>query len=285
MSLAQDATNAGLTRVGGRAPLGSYLAEVWSRRAFIIALAQFRIEAENGRNRLGMSWVVLRPLLNAGIYGMVFGFVLQTNRDVPDFVAFLIIGVFMFEFFSTCLTTGAKSITGNAALVQSLNFPRMTLPLAVVTQRFMQFIPMIALMLVIVMAFGHMPRISWLLLIPLIALYTLFNTGLALITARLTVHLRDLTNLLPFVSRLFFYTSGVFFSMDKRLGDRGWITVVADLQPINEFMTLARSILLVGPDYQAPLQFWAFAAAWAFGSIIFGVIFFWRGEERYGRTD
>ena len=69
----------------------------------------------------------------------------------------------------------------------------------------------------LVLAFGTMPHWEWLLLIPLIALFTVFNTGLTLITARLTVHFRDLTQLLPFISRFFFYTSGIFFSVEQAL--------------------------------------------------------------------
>ncbi len=272
-----------LQRVGGRPRLGAYLREVWQRRAFVLALARFRIEAENGRNRLGMAWVVLRPLLNAGVYGLVFGFFLQTSRDVDDFIAFLVIGVFMFEFFSTCLTTGARSITGNSALVQSLSFPRMALPLALVVQRFLQFLPMLAMMAAVAVGYGHLPRVEWLLLVPLTLLFTLFNTGLTLVVARLTVHVRDLTHVLPFVSRLFFYSSGVFFSIETRLADRPWALAAADLQPVHEFLTLARGILLSGPDHPLPAEYWGYAAAWSVGLLVVGVLFFWSAEERYGR--
>ena len=118
MTLADDAARHGLHQVGGRPPLWKYLRDVWRRRDFIYSLSRFRLEAENSRNRLGMGWVVLKPLLSAGVYGAVFGLLLRTREGVDDFLAFLVIGVMLFEFFSTCLTTGAKSITKNADLVQ-----------------------------------------------------------------------------------------------------------------------------------------------------------------------
>ena len=273
----------GLHRVGRRPPLGDYLGEVWRRRAFVSTLARARIEAEHGRNRLGLAWIVLRPLLNAGIYGMVFGFFLQTSRDVDDFIAFLVIGVFMFEFFSTCLTTGARSITGHTALVQSLSFPRMALPLALVFQRLLQFLPMLAMMVVVAVAWGHPPRPEWGLLAPLVALFTIFNAGLTLLVARLTVHLRDLTHVLPFVSRLVFYSSGVFYSIETRLADRTWALAAADLQPVHEFLTLARGILLEGPDHPLPVAYWGYATIWSVALLVVGVLFFWAAEERYGR--
>jgi len=282
---AQTASKHGLAKVGGRPTLRRYLADVLRRREFIFSLARYRLEAENGRNRLGMGWVVLKPLLNAAVYGLVFGFLLQTSRGVDDFIAFLVIGVFMFEYFSTCFTTGAKSITSNAALVQSLSFPRMSLPLALVAQRFMQFAPMVVIMLLVALASGSLPDVEWLLLVPLVLLFTVFNTGLTLFTARLTVHFRDLTQLLPFVSRFFFYTSGIFYSIDQRFDEGSTFRAIADAQPIHEFLSLARAILLDGPDYTMPWNFWGYAAIWSFVMLGVGTIFFWAAEERYGRTD
>ena len=285
MSLAEYAAREGLHKVGGRPPILAYLIDVWHRRSFIYSLARFRIEADNGRNRLGMGWVVLKPLLNAAVYGTIFG-ILMGPRSRPDqFILFLVIGVFFFEYFSSCFTSGAKSITKNASLVQSLSFPRMSLPLALVTQRLLEFAPMIVIMTGLVLAFGNMPQWEWLLLIPLVALFTVFNAGLTLITARLTVHFRDLTQLLPFVSRFFFYTSGVFFSVERRFGKNETIMQIADLQPIHEFMDLARSIMLNGPDYVIDSRYWAYSAAWAFAALIIGTVYFWAAEERYGRDD
>jgi teichoic acid transport system permease protein len=280
-----DGGTYGLTKVGGRPPLPRYLADVLRRREFIYSLARYRLEAENGRNRLGMGWVVLKPLLNAAVYGLVFGFLLQTRKGIDDFIAFLVIGVLMFEYFSTCFTTGAKSITSNAALVQSLSFPRMSLPLALVAQRFMQFVPMVAIMALVALAFGTVPDVEWLLLVPLVLLFTVFNTGLTLVTARLTVHFRDLTQLLPFISRFFFYTSGIFYSIDQRFSEGSTFRAIADAQPIHEFLSLGRAILLDGPDYAMPWHFWGYAAAWSFAVLVLGTIFFWAAEERYGRTD
>ena len=273
-----------LTLVGGRPPLPEYLRQVWQRRSFIYALARFRIEAENQQNRLGLAWVVLKPLLNAGLYGTIFGILLSSGR-LSHFVEFLVIGVFLFEFFATSFTSGAKSITTNTALVQSLAFPRMALPVAVVLQRLLQFVPMLAIMVVAVAAFGHPVSVGWLLLVPLTALFFLFNTGLALIAARLTVHVRDLNNLLPFLTRITFYTTGIFFSIEQRFADDPLVLRIASFVPLHEFLTLARGVLLDDPAFEAPPEFWLYASVWSVAVLVVGVLFFWSAEERYGRTD
>ncbi len=65
---------------------------------------------------------------------------------------------------------------------------------------------------------GNAPQLHWILIIPIFALYYVFNCGLALVTARLAAHWRDLNNFLPFLTRFFFYTTGIFFSVEERFG-------------------------------------------------------------------
>jgi teichoic acid transport system permease protein len=285
MSLAEYAVQEGLHQVGGRPPFWAYVRDVWRHRPFIYRLAKFRIESENGRNRLGMGWVILKPTINAAVYGTVFGILLGSSARPDHYIAFLVIGVFFFHYFTDCFSSGAKSITRNANLVQSLSFPRMSLPLALVTQRLLQFVPMIGVIVAVVLCNGFLPRLKWLELIPLVALFTVFNAGLTMITARLTVHLRDLTQLLPFVSRLLFYTSGVFFSIDKRFHGHETFLYYAGFQPIHEFMSLARGIFLIGQDHVTPPVFWLYATVWSVLVFVVGAIFFWAAEERYGRVD
>jgi teichoic acid transport system permease protein len=297
MTTADEAASAGLIRVGGRPSLRDYVTEVWRRRRFIYSMARFKIESENQQNSLGMFWVILKPLLNALVYGAVFG-ILIAGLKPPHFVQFLIIGVFVFEFFAQSWTAGGRAITNNSALVQSLAFPRMVLPLAAVTQQFLKFLPTVAIMLAYLLASGHAPDLHWLLIIPLFILFFFFNCGVALITARLSVHWRDLNNFLPFVVRFFFYTTGIFFSIESRFGSRPptpaepegydgqpWLVTLTDYQPVHEFLSLARSALLQGPGYGFNGTYWVYASLWTVVLFVFGVWFFWRAEERYGRVD
>ncbi|MEV7395646.1 ABC transporter permease [Aeromicrobium sp. NPDC092404] len=285
MTIAEDAARLGLHKVGGRPPLRDYVSEVWKRRIFIFSMARFRIESENQQNSLGMFWVILKPLLNALVYGAIFGLLIGTSGRPPHFVEFLIIGVFVFEFFAQSWTTAGKAITSNAALVQSLAFPRMVLPLAGVTQRFLQFLPTIAIMLVFLLVSGNPPQWEWVLILPLFVLYYFFNAGLGLITARLSVHWRDLNNFLPFLTRFFFYTTGIFFSIEERFEKHPTVITISEFQPIHEFLSLARSILLTGPTYEIDAHLWLYAGGWSLVLFSFGVWFFWRAEERYGRVD
>lgn len=280
MSLAEHAAELGLHRVGARPPLISYLKQTWERRDFAFAMARFRLQAGQEANRLGMVWLVLRPSLNAAVYGLIFG-VLQGARRPPDYIAYVVVGVFLFEFFSQSLTQGAKSITNNRSLVQSLAFPRMTLPVSVVIQQFLALVPMLVVMFLALILTGHPPAFGWLLMLPLLALYTLFNTGVALFAARLTVHVRDLTQLLPFVNRILFYTSGVLFAVDRILEDHPLIVRLYDFHPLYQVLSIARGVLMHEGRYD--VNYWWMLAIWAVVMVVVGTLFFWVAEERYGR--
>lgn len=278
------ARSAGLEQVGARPPLGAYLAETWRRRAFAMSLARYRLEASLHESRLGLGWIVLRPILNAAIYGTVFGLIMDRSSrpgDIP-FIPFLVVGVFIFEFFSKSLGSGAKAITGNAGLVRSLTFPRLLLPLSQIIQYVIELLPMLIVMAIIVLAFGAPLTWSWLLIIPLMFLMTLFNFGVALIAARLTVHLRDVAQIIPLITRLFFYGSGIFYSLDLVLADNPpWLLTIAHLNPVGGFISLSRLFVLGGPE--ASTLVWVVTLASGFVTMAAGIVFFWRAEEKYGR--
>lgn len=280
MTMAEFAAERGLHRVGARPHLGAYLVDTWRRREFLITMAQSRLRASFERNRLGILWVVLRPTLNALVYGIIFG-VLQGGARPPDYTAYVVIGVFLFEFFSSSLNNGARSITGNRALVQSLSFPRLTLPLAEVLEQFMSLMPMLGIMFVYLIILGHFPRWQWLVIAPLLALYAMFNAGIAMIAARLTVHITDLTHLLPFISRILFYTSGVLFDVNRLLANHPRLVTLYDFHPIYQVLQIARSSLMTGREYDP--RYWSYLSVWAVATFVVGLLFFWVAEERYGR--
>ncbi|MGW6175328.1 ABC transporter permease [Arthrobacter sp. NPDC055138] len=282
MSLAEYASENRLHRVGARPSLLRYLSEAWTRRDFAIAMARGKIEASNQRNRLGMLWVFIKPTLNALMYGAIFGILQGANRP-ENFPMYVVIGVFLFEFFASSMNNGAKSITGNGALVQSLAFPRITLPVSTVIQNLMTLVPMLAVMFVYILILGAPISVEWLLIIPLVAIFTVFNLGVALIGARLTVHVRDLTQLLPLVTRILFYTSGVLFAIDRILKSHPWAVKIFDFHPLHEVLSIARGILMPGMDYN-PI-YWLYFSIWSVGMLVAGVLFFWVAEERYGRVD
>ena len=133
-SPAQLAARHGLRLVGVRPPLDDYLRRIWARRYFVLELARAREQSETSGSRLGRLWQVLNPLLNVGVYWIVFGVLLKVNRSVPNYLSFLVIGVFVFTFTQSSAMSGSRAITHSMGLVRALHFPRAILPLAAVLE-------------------------------------------------------------------------------------------------------------------------------------------------------
>ena len=274
----------GLERVGARPTLPAYLKQTWQRREFAITLARYRLQAAMSENRLGMGWVVLRPILNAALFGTIFGLILPRDTRPGagvSFVPFLIVGFFIFEYFAKTLSGGSKAIVNSKSLVRSLSFPRILLPLAIVIRQLVELIPMLVVMFIILIVLGEPITWGWLMLVPVMMLMTLFNMGVAFITARLTVHVRDLSQIIPLVSRVVFYTSGIFFDLSRVLENQPELLTLARLNPVHDYIALVRGFTVSGSEIY-PFMWWIGIGA-AIITFVFGVVFFWKGEERYGR--
>jgi teichoic acid transport system permease protein len=271
-----------LKRVGARPALLEYLAEAWKRRDFAMTMARFNSEAANAKNRLGRWWTVLLPTVQALVYGLIFGVLMGSSR--PDnYIPFLFTGVFLFSFMSGAFGAGAGSVTGNLGLVRSLSFPRMLLPVQATIQQIFNLLPQLVLLLITWIAFAQPITWKWLLLIPITFLMIMFSTGLALVSARLTVHIQDLAKLIPFVIRIVFYTSGIFFNMEHVLKNYPIALEIEKYNPVYVFVSLARGAGVAG--YEATAFMWWAAIGWAVVTLALGIVFFWKAEERYGRED
>ncbi|MCD1287682.1 MULTISPECIES: ABC transporter permease [unclassified Brevibacterium] len=273
----------GLVPVGRRASLRNYLTALWNRRHFIIAESRAKMSSSTRKNMLGYGWLFFNPLLSVLAYWFIFGFILQTSRGVPNFLGFLVIGVFFFGFTGKCMTGGTGAIRAGASMIKGFQFPRAALPISTVVRNFLDFMPTVLVMTIVLAVVPPLEVITWrvVLVIPVIVLQTLFNVGLACLFARLGHRLPDLTNFMSIVSRFWLYGSGVFFSLEDRLADHPMLQTIMQYNPMHAYLTIVRNSLLYGVDSDPRL--WIIGAAWALGLMIVGFLFFWRGEENYGR--
>lgn len=280
----------GLDQVGIRPRLGTYFKNLWARRTFIKVLAVSKAYAENQNTYLGQLWALFSPILNAAVYVVIFGFVLQIGREgIENTIAFIVVGVFMFRFFERSVMAGAHSLNKNMNLVRSVQFPRASLPIAGVLAELTVLGPALVVMCVISYLSGFLPFSGevtidwyWLLLLPAVALMWIFSTGCAFMAARWVAMTPDLDNLLPHLMRVLMYSSGVIFSVDRYLGQYSWGWIV-EYQPVAVYLYLVRSSLLNEPAYTPDGMMWLLGAVWAIVFAVVGFFVFWGGEERYGR--
>lgn len=283
LSSIPSVSSEGLVPVGRRTSLRRYVAALWNRRHFIIAESRAKMSSSTRKNLLGYGWLFFNPLLSVLAYWFIFGFILQTSRGVPNFLGFLVIGVFFFGFTSKCMTGGTEAIRSGASMIKGFQFPRAALPISTVVRNFLDFMPTLLVMVIVLAIMPPLEVITWrvFLVVPVIILQTTFNVGLACFLARLGHKFPDLKNLMSIVNRFWFYGSGVFFSIEDRLSKFPSLLSAMEYNPMHAYLTLARNSLLYGVDSDP--KTWIIGMVWAFGLLIAGFVFFWRGEENYGR--
>ena len=272
-----------LQRVGARPGFLDYLVKVWDYRHFISYDARARVQSGNRRDRLGSIWLILNPVLNGLTYYLIFGLLLQTGAGIENFVGYLVIGIFLFQFSSRSITNGARSIQQNRAVIQAFSFPRATLPIAVNMRELFANIPVLIVMVLIVMVLPPTEEVTWrwLLILPALALQWIFNLGVGLILARVISKVNDVVHLLSFALRALMYASAVFYSYERFI-DHPVLLQIVQLNPLFNVLDIVRDCLLYAqvPDWQS----WAILASWAFGALAIGAVYFWRAEETYGRS-
>ena len=284
LSPAQLAAKYGLTVSGARPSLPVYVRQLWSRRHFIMAYATARLTAMYTKAKLGQLWQVMTPLLNCAVYYLIFGLLLDTRGGTADFIQYLCIGVFVFTFTQNAIMSGTRSIADNLGLVRALHFPRACLPIAFTIIQLQQLLFSMIVLTAIVL-FANLPMLSWVLVIPVLLLQFVFNTGLALALARVGAKVTDTAQLMPFITRTWMYASGVMYPMEAFVDKwPGWIQLVLDANPAAVYIDLMRFVLLDSVKTDVlPTHVWAWAIGWALVAGIGGFVYFWKAEEEYGR--
>jgi len=313
--LAELAAQYGLRPSSARPHLFAYARMVWDRRHFIVAYATARSVSMYTEARLGQLWQVLTPLLNSAVYYLVFGILFQANRGIQHYIAYLVTGVFIFGFTERSIVVGSTVMRANIALIRALHFPRACLPLAYVLVEFQQLLLSMLVLFAIVLGTGEPLTWYWLLLVPVMVLQATFNMGAALIMARLGAGAQDVSQLIPFLTRIWRYFCGVMYSIASLPASLPeWAKNVLSFNPAAVYISLTRYAIMATQRENAPgaqpynamkcalfnakkipalqaychpttttSELWLAAVGWAVVTLAVGVVYFWQAETRYGR--
>ena len=277
--------------MGVRPPLGRYIKQVWERRSFIWNLSASRAYSRNQGSYLGQAWAILRPVLDAAVYVIIFGFLFHSSAPgIENRAAFITIGTFTYSLFQTSVMSGLNSVPTNLQLIRSHKFPRAVVPLATVMTETVLFAPILVAMMAVVLVTGVLPGMgvvvptwSWLTLPFAAVLLAVFSAGVAMFFARLGARAPDIANAMPFILTLGRYASGAMFLISAMVPDELWLKPLLLHQPVAIYLELFRAAFGNEPLIPMTAGLWLEATAWAVGVFAIGFLYFWRAEETYGR--
>jgi lipopolysaccharide transport system permease protein len=189
------------------------LKQIWLFRDLLLSLAIRDVKLRYRQTALGVIWVVLQPLIAAGVFTFVFGIVANLPSDgIPPFV-FSYAGLLGWNIFSNTFTKVSGVLVQNSHLISKVYFPRLILPLSTVYSTLVDltvaFSVMVVLMVIYKIALGW----SIILLPVWIILTLLLALGLGLCASALTVFFRDVQYIIPVIINILLYASPVAYSL------------------------------------------------------------------------
>jgi ABC-2 type transport system permease protein len=238
------------------------------------------------RTVLGFGWSLLNPLATMVIFTFVFAYVLKITPAPGDpsgldvFALWLLCGVLPWNFFATGAGTSMGAMIAGANLVKKVYFPRELLVYATVGSLLITHLVEMGLLIVVLLAFGNMV-LPWLpLLVVVVALLTVFVSGVGLLLAALNVYFRDLTHLWGIITMAWFYATPVVYPISL-IHDRGSGTLdfIYGLNPMTRFVEATRALLY---DLRMPtLATFGYLVVVSFATFAFGLWVFTRLSPRF----
>ncbi|MCX6561092.1 MAG: ABC transporter permease [Candidatus Aminicenantes bacterium] len=193
------------------------LKELFKYRVLIQSLVGRELKARYRGTVLGFFWSFFNPLLMMLVYSVVFGLILPA-RDAAFhtpllYSLYLFSGLLPWYWFLSSTMESASVLMANGNLIKKILFPAEVLPVVTVTANLVNFLFGLPILFLLMILFGG--KFSFFLLfLPLVIIVQyIFCLGFALLISALTVHFRDIRDILSNLLTLWFFSTPVIYSL------------------------------------------------------------------------
>jgi ABC-type polysaccharide/polyol phosphate export permease len=201
------------------------LKELFKYRQLVVTLVTRELKARYRGTVFGFFWSFLNPLLLLMVYFVVFGVILSGSsgrvKDINlvgvNYAIFLFTGLLPWLWFSSSILESANVLFVHGNLIKKIQFPLEVLPIMVVLTNMVHFILGLPILILIIVLFGQGIGLSyWIFFFPVVVLVQLiFTLGLSLLVSALTVHFRDLKDILSNLLTLWFFATPIIYSLQN----------------------------------------------------------------------
>ncbi len=218
---------------------------VTEHRQLLFELMHRDFDTRYAGSVLGVIWTQLYPLLLLTVYSFVFSVIFKNT--VENFPVFLFVGIAIWNFFSTATLLATSSVLANANLITKVGFPRELVTISVVLVAFIDLAMSHCVLLIGAVVYHVQPSLSWLAMVPLVALLMVFCAGLGLVLASAAVYMRDVRFFAEVGVLLLMFLTPVFYSSAAVPPAFTW---VLDINPMAVAISAYRAAFLDGlwPD-------------------------------------
>jgi len=210
-------------------------------RELIKTLVGRDLQVRYKKSILGYAWTWLDPLMTMFVFILVFDIILSIK--VKHFPVYLLSGLIPWIFFSNSIGGSLNSISGNVGLIKRVYYPREIFPLTITLGNLVNmFLSLLVLIPIILMY--RIEINSNILFLPISILFLFFITlGLTFFFSCLNVFFRDISYIVPFIIRLWFYLTPIFYVIEGRIPEH-YLNIYMIINPLAVILSLFRASLM-----------------------------------------
>ncbi|RXK60015.1 hypothetical protein ESA94_13285 [Lacibacter luteus] len=181
-------------------------------RLWLLAKIEFKLRYYE--NKLGLLWALLKPIMDIGIYYVVFKTVLKS--DVPAFASFLFIGLIIWNFFVESTTGTTQILNTKKYLYEYSNMNKLEIYVSTLFSNSIGFFFNFVMFLLFYNFLekesgGVSAHILW--AIPLFLNLFILSLGVSLILSNLYVVAKDISQIWQVFTSFLFFLSPIFYSL------------------------------------------------------------------------
>jgi ABC-type polysaccharide/polyol phosphate export permease len=183
-------------------------------RGLIQSLVARELKARYRGSFLGFFWSFVNPLLLLLVYSFVFTFVMPASQDprITPYALFMFCGLLPWTWFSASLLESSSVLISGGNLIKKVLFPAEVLPIVAVLANMVHFFFSLVILGAFLLYYQRPVHPSSLVLFPVVVLIQLIlTTGFALILSALTVHFRDIKDLLSNLITFWFFGTPIIY--------------------------------------------------------------------------
>lgn len=231
---------------------------------------------------LGFAWNFAIPLLQLGVFYLLFGVLLgtrpKTGSGEQNYAVFLFVGLLPWTFFASSLGAGASSIIANGAIVKKVRLPLQLLPAATVLSNLANFLLSLVVLFAVLAIFGPRHPEGVLVLPLLIVIQIVMCLGFAYLLAAANVFFRDVQHILGILLTAWYFLTPVLFSVEI-VANRPLERELLYLNPMAAVVVSYQRALLDGEPPEWPRL--AYSAAFALVIFLLGFLYFRRTKDEF----
>lgn len=240
------------------------LSALFRYRGLIQTLVVRDLKARYRGSVLGFFWSFFNPLLLLLIYTFVFTKVLVGihPEEMEPYALFMFCGILPWTWFSSSILEASNTLISGGNLIKKVLFPAEVLPIVTVLANMVHFFLGLVILVAFLIYYQRPIEGLQLLWFPVIVLVQLvFTIGLSLFLSAMTVHFRDLKDLLSNLVQFWFFATPIIYPMQTIPENMRWWL---NLNPMTHLMISYQEVLF----FPGPHGHWKWLMALAAGSIV-----------------